>query len=124
MQDFPPSYSATCLNLLKESKTDYKIIEYLNDELSIYAIKDILSRLNRDIKDVIRVNEKDIKGLKIDFESKKEVVDIISKYKICLQRPIIFANNKDIICRAYEKVLQFIKKNLINVLYKNFINNT
>ena len=56
------------------------------------------------------MNEKDIKGIKIDFESKEEVVDIISKYKICLQRPIIFVNNKYIICRPPEKVLQFIKK--------------
>ena len=38
------SKSRKCLNLLKESKTDYKIIEYLKDELSTYAIKDILSR--------------------------------------------------------------------------------
>ena len=104
------SKSRKCLNLLKKSKTDYKIIEYLKDEFSPNTIKDILSRLDGDIKDVIRVNEKDIKGLKIDFESKEKVVDIISKYKICLQRPIIFVNNKYIICRPPEKVLQFIKK--------------
>ncbi len=104
------SKSRQCLNLLNEYKVDYKIIEYLKDELSINAIKDIIFRLDGNIKDVVRVNEKDIKGLKIDFENKDEVVNIISKYKICLQRPIIYVNEKYIICRPPEKVLQFIKK--------------
>lgn len=104
------SKSRQCLNLLKESKVAYNIIEYLKDELSTNDIKDIVSKLDGDVRDIIRVNEKDIKGLKIDFNNKDEVVDIISKYKICLQRPIIFVNKKYIICRPPEKVLQFIKK--------------
>ena len=104
------SKSRQCLNFLKENKTDYKIIEYLKDELSTNIIKDIISRLDGDIKDIIRVNEKCIKGLKINFENKEEIVDIISNYKICLQRPIIFINKRYIICRPPEKVLQFIKK--------------
>ena len=104
------SKSRQCLNLLKESKANYKIIEYLKDELSTNDVKDIVSKLDGDIRDIIRVNEKDIKGLKIHFDNKDEVVEIISKYKICLQRPIIYVNKKYILCRPPEKVLQYIKK--------------
>ena len=104
------SKSRHCLDLLKESKSDYKIIEYLKDELSTYAIKDIINKLEGNIKDVIRVNEKEIKGLKVDLENKDAIVDMISMYKICLQRPIIYVNKKYVICRPPEKVLQFIKQ--------------
>ena len=104
------SKSRQCLNLLKENKVNYNIIEYLKDELSANDIKDIVYKLDGDIRDIIRVNEKEIKGLKIDFDNKDKVVEIISKYKICLQRPIVYVNKKYVLCRPPEKVLQYITK--------------
>ena len=104
------SKSRQCLKLLKENNVKYKVIEYLKDELSTDEIKEIVYGLDGDIKDIIRINEKEIKGLKVNFDDKDEIVKIISKYKICMQRPIIYTYKKYIICRPPEKVLHFIKK--------------
>ena len=103
------SKSRLCLDLIKKSNTDYKVIEYLKEDLSVNNIKKIVDGLEGDIKDIVRTNEKEIKNLKIDFKNKDSIIKLIAKYNICLQRPIIRVNERFIICRPPEKVLKYIK---------------
>ena len=42
------SKSRLCLDLIKKSNTDYKVIEYLKEELSVNNIKEIVSQKNTD----------------------------------------------------------------------------
>ena len=103
------SKSRLCLDLIKKSNTDYKVIEYLKEDLNVNNIKEIVDGLEGDIKDIVRTNEKEIKNLKIDFKKKDSIIKLIAKYNICLQRPIIRVNERFIICRPPEKVLKYIK---------------
>ena len=103
------SKSRFCLDLIKKSNTDYKVIEYLKEDLSVNKIKEIVDGLEGDIKDIVRTNEKEIKNVKIDFKNKESIIKLIAKYKICMQRPIIHVNEKFVICRPPEKVLKYIK---------------
>ena len=102
------SKSRLCLDLIKKSGTDYKVIEYLKEDLSLNNIKEIVYGLEGDINDIVRTNEKEIKKVKIDFTNKESIIKLIAKYKVCLQRPIILVNEKFVICRPPEKVLNFI----------------
>ena len=102
------SKSRQCLDLIKKSNTDYKVIEYLKEDLRLNNIKEIVYGLEGDINDIVRTNEKEIKKVKIDFTNKESIVKLIAKYKVCLQRPIIRVNEKFVICRPPEKVLNFI----------------
>ena len=102
------SKSRLCLDLIKKSNIDYKVIEYLKEGLSVNNIKEIVYGLEGDINDIVRTNEKEIKKVKIDFTNKESIVKLIAKYKVCLQRPIIRVNEKFVICRPPEKVLNFI----------------
>ena len=102
------SKSRLCLDLIKKSNTNYKVIEYLKEDLSENNIKEIVYGLEGDINDIVRTNEKEIKKVKIDFTNKESIVKLIAKYKVCLQRPIIRVNEKFVICRPPEKVLNFI----------------
>ena len=103
------SKSKICLELIKKSNTDYKVIEYLKEDLSVNNIKEIVDGLEGVIKDIVRTNEKDIKNVKIDFKNKDSIIKLIAKYNICMQRPIIRVNEKFVICRPPEKVLKYIK---------------
>ena len=103
------SKSRQCLDLIKKSNTDYKVIEYLKEDLSVNKIKEIVYGLEDEINDIIRTNEKEIKKVKIDFTNKDSIIKLIAKHKICLQRPIVRVNEKFVICRPPEKVLKYIK---------------
>jgi|TARA_Y100000589_G_scaffold265915_1_gene256988 arsenate reductase len=103
------SKSRLCLDLIKKSGSDYKVIEYLKEDLSVNKIKEIVDGLEGDIKDIVRTNEKEIKNVKIDFKNKESIIKLIAKYNICMQRPIIRVNKRFIICRPPEKVLKYIK---------------
>jgi arsenate reductase len=103
------SKSRLCLDLIKKSNTDYRVIQYLKEDLSVDNIKEIVYGLEGEINDIIRTNEKEIKKIKIDFTNKDSIINLIAKYKICMQRPIISVNEKYVICRPPEKVLKYIK---------------
>ena len=103
------SKSRLCLELIKKSNTDYKVIEYLKEDLSVNNIKEIVYGLEGEINDIVRTNEKEIKNIKINFKNKDSIIKLIAKYNICMQRPIICVNERFIICRPPEKVLKYIK---------------
>ena len=103
------SKSRLCLDLIKKSNIDYKVIEYLKEGLSVNNIKEIVYGLEGDINDIVRTNEKEIKNVKINFKIKDSIIKLIAKHNICMQRPIIRVNEKFVICRPPEKVLKYIK---------------
>ena len=103
------SKSRQCLDLIKKSNTDYNVIEYLKEDLSVNNIKEIVYGLEGNINDIVRRNQNEIKKVKIDFANKDSIIKLIAKYKICMQRPIIGVNEKFVICRPPEKVLKYIK---------------
>ena len=68
------SKSRLCLELIKKSNTDYKVIEYLKEDLSVNNIKEIVYGLEGEINDIVRTNEKEIKNIKIDFKNKDSII--------------------------------------------------
>ena len=103
------SKSRLCLELINKNNTDYKVIEYLKEDLRVNNIKEIVYGLEGEINDIVRTNEKEIKNIKINFKNKDSIIKLIAKYNICMQRPIIRVNEKFVICRPPEKVLKYIK---------------
>ena len=103
------SKSRLCLNLIKKSNTDYKVIEYLKEDLRVNNIKEIVYGLEGEINDIVRTNEKEIKNIKVNFKNKDSIIKLIVKCNICMQKPIICVNEKFVICRPPEKVLKYIK---------------
>ena len=68
------SKSRLCLDLIKKSNIDYKVIEYLKEGLSVNNIKEIVYGLEGDINDIVRTNEKEIKNVKINFKNKDSII--------------------------------------------------
>ena len=72
------SKSRLCLELIKKSNTDYKVIEYLKEDLSVYNTQEIVYGLEGEIKDIIRTSEKEIKNIKFNFSYKNSIMKLIA----------------------------------------------
>ena len=64
--------------LIKNSITDLKVIEYLQEDLSVYNTKEIVYGLEGEIKDIIRTNEMEIKNVKLNFSYKDSIMKLIA----------------------------------------------
>ena len=102
------SKSRQCLKLIKQNTSNFKIILYLNNRLSVKEIKTLLSQLNIKIIELVRKEEKIWKEY---YKQKKltenEIIEILSKYPKLIERPIIEHENVAIIGRPPENVLRF-----------------
>ena len=78
------SKSRLCLELIKKSNTDYKVIECLKEDLNVNNIKEIVYDLDGETNDIVRTNEKEIKNIKINFKNKDSIIKLIAKYNICM----------------------------------------
>ncbi len=103
--------SRETLKIVEENNLDLKIIEYLKTPPSIEELDYICKKLGVDPKELIRTKEKLFSelGLSIsDDKSRKEWLKILSKNPKLIERPIVIYNNKAVIGRPPEKVLEVI----------------
>ena len=102
------SKSRKTLELVKSKCVNIEIIEYLKKPLTSKEIRLLLSKLNVQAIDLVRVNEPIWKK---NYQSKKmldnEIINIISKHPKLMKRPIVTTNNEAIIGNPPENVLKF-----------------
>ena len=105
---------ATCQSALKlmrdNTKEKFVKTEYLVDVPSENEIKEILKMLGIKAEDLVRKKERLYKekyeGKKI---SEKQWIKILHQNPILIERPIVVLNDKAIIGRPIEKIIDFIK---------------
>ena len=104
------SKSRATLALLEENDVNPEIIYYLETPPSIDEIKSLLGKLGLQLNDIIRRSEDDFDELGLDDETLSEeiVLDLLQKHPQLLQRPIVVKDNKAIIGRPPENVLDLI----------------
>ena len=102
------SKSRACLKLIIKSNIKYKVINYLEDDVSSTDLESIIKGLIDPIEYLIRTNEPSIKNKLINFKNKKDIVDLLNNNKTCMQRPIVGFRGKFEICRPVDKVLKYL----------------
>lgn len=104
------SKSRATLALLEENDVNPEIIYYLQTPPSIDDLRSLLDKLGLQLHDIIRRSEDDFDELGLDDETLSEeiVIDLLQKHPQLLQRPIVVKDNKAIIARPPEKVLELI----------------
>jgi arsenate reductase len=104
------SKSRKALEIIDTHNINTKVIFYLKDKITKSMLKEILDSSGLSIRDIIRSNEKEYKENNIDNLNltKDELLDFILKYPKLLQRPVFVFNNKAIIGRPPEDVLEII----------------
>ena len=104
------SKSRQTLEILKKNNIDIEVIEYLKFPLDKNQISDLLKKLNISARELLRRGEEIYRKENLsnkDF-SDEFLIDAMVKNPILIERPIVTFNNKAIIGRPPEKVLEII----------------
>ena len=104
------SKSRQALQLLKDNNCKIEIISYLEIDLKVSLIKDILKKLTLKPRDILRKGEQEYKdnNLKKDNLSEEDLINYMIKYPKLIERPIVVKGVKAVIGRPPEKVLELI----------------
>lgn len=100
------SKSRKALELLHNHHIHPIVIEYLKTPFNLKQINQL--RVHFDLKDFVRYEEPIFKVLNLTLENEANVLNAMLKEPILMQRPIVACNDKVIIARPPEKVLELL----------------
>ena len=104
------SKSRQALQLLKDNNCKIEIISYLEIDLEVSLIEDILKKLALKPRDILRKGEQEYKdnNLKKDNLSEEDLINYMIKYPKLIERPIVVKGDNAVIGRPPENVLELI----------------
>ncbi|MDA9335671.1 arsenate reductase (glutaredoxin) [Flavobacteriaceae bacterium] len=95
------------LQMIQESNQPYVIFDYISNPLTANELKEIITILDIPPIDLIRKNEaiwkSDFKGKKL---SDQQLIDAMAKHPKLIERPIVIHNNKGVIGRPKDRILE------------------
>ena len=104
------SKSRQALQILQDSNCDIEIFNYLETDLDVSLIKDVLKKLSLKPRDILRKSEQDYKdnNLEEDNLSYDDLIDYMIKYPKLIERPIVIKGDKAVLGRPPENVLELL----------------
>lgn len=101
------SKSREALELLRSKGIEPKIIEYLKTPPTAKELEEILQKLELEPEAIIRTKEKIYEelGLKNKKLNRAEMIEILAKYPILIERPILIHGSRGVVGRPVERVL-------------------
>jgi len=103
------SKSRQCLAILEEKNEDLEIIKYLDTPITKEKLTEIIKLLDIKPIDLVRKNEaiwkEKFKGKDI---TDKQLIQAMCDYPKLIERPIVIKNNKAMIGRPPEKVIDIL----------------
>lgn len=103
------SKSRQGLEILTKSGKPFEVVKYLDNNLSVEALKEIVALLNINPIDLVRKNEAIWKS---DFKGKtltdSETIEAMVNHPKLIERPIVISGNKAVIGRPPERILEII----------------
>ena len=104
------SKSRQALQILQDNNCDIEIINYLETDLNVSLIKDVLHKLSLKPRDILRTSEQGYKdnNLKEDNFSDDDLIDYMIKHPKLIERPIVIKGHRAVLGRPPENVLELI----------------
>lgn len=103
------SKSRRTLELLTERGLEPRVVEYLKTPPTLAEIHDLLSRLGRTAREIMRKGEEPYTSLGLaDVDDESTLVRAIHDNPILLERPIVVAGDRARIGRPPESVLEIL----------------
>ena len=100
------SKSRQALAIVEKNTSEFEIVEYLKNPLTVEEIKVLLPQLNIKAHELVRTQEVIWKeNYKGKILTNNEIINIMAKNPKLIERPIVEYNNKAIIGRPPENVL-------------------
>ncbi len=98
------SKSREALKILQDKGIEPVIVEYLKAPLSLEELKAL--RVHFELKDFVRTNESAFKALGLSLANEDAVLKAMVSEPKLMQRPIVTVQNKAVIGRPPERVLE------------------
>ncbi|MDB2390412.1 arsenate reductase (glutaredoxin) [Alphaproteobacteria bacterium] len=104
------SKSRQALALIRDRGIEPKIVLYLDDVPDIVKLKDLLSKLNLGVRDILRKGEPDYKIHIAPFPESDDdaIMALMIRYPKLIERPIVTCGHKAVIGRPPETVLSLL----------------
>ncbi len=104
------SKSRQTLALIEEKGITPTIIEYLKEGPDAATLKDVLTKLGKSPRDILRKGEQEFKDLRLGDASKSddELIAAMVAHPILIERPIVLSGGKAALGRPPEQVLEII----------------
>lgn len=103
------SKSRQALEVLKESKADFEVVEYLKNPPTKQEIETLIKQLQGPLSSLVRTKEDEFSENPFDTDSEKEVIKNLLKTPKLLERPILQGNGVAVIGRPTENIENLIK---------------
>ena len=106
-----PKCSKSCasLELVENSKHEYSIVKYLDENISFKDIKDVLQKLGLDARSLMRTKEDLYKELNLStITDEEELIDIMCQNPKLIERPIIIRASRAVIGRPIENTIELL----------------
>jgi arsenate reductase len=103
--------SRKCLSILETSGKEFEIIPYLTTPPTAEELQEVLEKLNLNPIDLVRQKEKTwIDNFKGKDFTDQELIKIMITNPILIERPLLISEEKAIIARDEENIINFLKK--------------
>jgi len=104
--------SRNVLAALREAGYEPQVIEYLKDPPDRATLKELLRRMGKNVRDVLRKRGTPYAELKLENPalSDDEIYAAIEKHPILIERPIVSIGDKAALCRPAETVNDLIAR--------------
>ena len=103
--------SRKCLSMLESSGKEFEIISYLTTPPTAAELQGVIEKLDIKPIDLVRQKEKTwIDNFKGKNFTDEELIKIMITNPILIERPILISEEKAIIARDEEKIINFLKK--------------
>jgi arsenate reductase len=104
------SKSRASLEVVENSKQEFEVFKYLNEDTTVEDIKDVLTKLGISARELMRTKEDLYKELNVkDITDESELIKIMSENPKLIERPIIIKDDKAVIGRPIENTIKLIK---------------
>jgi len=95
--------------ILEDKNVEFEVFEYLKNDFSKEELLKVMTQLNlKDVRDMLRKKETEYKELDIDNKSQNEILELVVKNPKLVERPIIIKDNKAVIARPMENLINFL----------------
>tara|TARA_B100000902_G_C26898760_1_gene711057 strand:- start:143 stop:493 length:351 start_codon:yes stop_codon:yes gene_type:complete len=104
------SKSRQALQILQDSNCEIEIINYLDIDLDVSLIKDVLKKLSLKPRDILRTSEQYYRdnNLKEDDFSDDDLIDYMIIHPKLIERPIVIKGHRAVLGRPPENVLELL----------------
>jgi arsenate reductase len=104
------SKSRGALEILHERGAEFDVVEYLKEPLDRETLARIAALLPNPPEDLVR-KDRNFEQLDLDpngYKTLEAVIELLLEHPELMQRPVVVAGDRALICRPSEKVLELL----------------